>query len=316
MTALIRAYDIAPDGLAEALTAERLTDAVPDGKWRWVHLLRTEPDVAAILSGLGLPAAASEALLVEETRPRAWKQTGHTLVILRGINLNEEVGEHPLIALRLCVADRMIITCRKFRFRALEDLVNRCEAGDAPPSPASFVVDLVNGLSSRFATRILDLEERLEAIEDGSNGDREDALTALRRDLLPLARFMQPQREALNRLGPLSQSWAADTDRVELEEAENEFQRLIEHLREVESQALLLKEDMAADTAATQARNTYMITIIAALFVPLSFITGLLGMNVAGIPGAETPYAFALVVLMMAACFVGGLGILKWRGWL
>lgn len=316
MTALIRAYNITPDGSARSINRERLTSPVPDGAWRWVHLLRTEPDVEQTLGEIGLPTPVVDALLVEETRPRAWMQSGHTLTILRGINLNEDIGDHPLIALRLCVADRMVVTCRKFRFRALEDLVNRCEAGDAPPSAAAFVTDLADGLSLRFAARIIDLEARLETIEDGAEGDREDSLTALRRDLLPLARFMAPQREALNRLASLSQGWATEADRAAIADSENEFQRLIEHLREVESQAALLRDDLAADTAATQARNTYMITIIAALFVPLSFVTGLLGMNVAGIPGADTPYAFALVVGLMAGGFLGGLGILKWRGWL
>ena len=65
-----------------------------------------------------------------------------------------------------------------------------------------------------------------------------------------------------------------------------------------------------------QARHTYLITILAALFVPLSFITGLLGMNVAGIPGADTPYAFLLVLLLMGGSFVAGIGLLKWRGWI
>jgi zinc transporter len=99
-------------------------------------------------------------------------------------------------------------------------------------------------------------------------------------------------------------------------DAENEFMRLIEHLREIAERASLLKEELLAESAAVQTRNTYLISILAALFVPLSFVTGLLGMNVAGIPGAETPHAFALVVAMMAGIFFAGLAVLKWRGWL
>ena len=93
--------------------------------------------------------------------------------------------------------------------------------------------------------------------------------------------------------------------RVSVQEA---FEELVRGVLETPS--------LLAETAATQARNTYLISILAALFVPLSFITGLLGMNVAGIPGAETPYAFALVVGLMAAVFVAGLAVLRWRGWI
>jgi len=283
------------------------------------NLLRTEPDVEAIAMTLGLSKATIEAMIVEETRPRAWNQSGRTLLVLRGVNLNEDVGDNPLIAIRLCVAERMVVTFRKFRFRVLEDLVTRCEAGDAPPSPAAFVIDLAEGLSRRFAARIADLETRLETIEAASanrDDNRDEALTALRRDLVPLERFMAPQREALSRLSSLAPARTTVEDRAAIEDAENESLRLIEHLREVERRAALLKDDIAAETAATQAHNTYLITILAALFVPLSFITGLLGMNVAGIPGAETPYAFALVLALMAGGFVAGLALFKWRGWL
>ncbi|MDF1791131.1 MAG: CorA family divalent cation transporter [Thalassobaculaceae bacterium] len=316
MTALICAYDITSDRAAVPVPAEHLTGPIPDGAWRWVHLLRTEPDVEETLGALGLPEATVEAMTVEETRPRTWTQGPRTLLVLRGVNLNEDVGEHPLISLRLCLSERMVVTCRKFRFRALEDLVNRCDTGDAPPTPAAFVVDLVDGLSIRFANRIVDLDDMLEAIEDEDGHDREERLTVLRRDLVPLGRFMAPQREALHRLSSTPPAWVSASDREAMADTENEFTRLIEHLRELEVRALLLKEELASETAAIQARNTYLISILAALFVPLSFITGLLGMNVAGIPGADTPYAFALVVALMAAGFFAGVGILKWRGWI
>lgn len=316
MTALICAYDIAADGTARPLTRDSVTGPVPEGAWRWVNLMRTEPDAAETLASLGLPATAIDPLLVEETRPRAWTQGDRTLMVLRGINLNEDIGDHPLIALRLCVSSRLVITCRKFRFRALEDLVARCEEGCAPRSPAAFLVDLIEGLSERFAARIGELDRRLEEIEGQQSAAREESLAALRRELLPLGRFMLPQREALSRLRHLSQGWAAAEDLADIDDVENEFLRLIEHLREVEGQATLLREELLSETAATQARNTYLISILAALFVPLSFITGLLGMNVAGIPGAETPYAFALVVGLMAAVFVAGLAVLRWRRWI
>lgn len=316
MSALIRAYDIAAGGAATAIGPEDLPSPPAEGHWRWLHLNRTEPDVEALLKATGLPAAVSEAMLVEDTRPRAWTQNGRLLLVLRGVNLNAEIGDDPLISVRLCIADRTVITCRKFQFRAISDLVARCEAGDAPVGVAAFVADLIDGLSRRFATRITDLEGQLEAIEADRGTDREHRLAVLRRELVPLGRFMAPQREALTRLQTLPAGWSSAEDGAILADAENEFQRLIEHLQEVEQRADLLRDELMAEAAQAQASNTYVITILAALFVPLSFITGLLGMNVAGIPGTETPYAFALVVALMAAGFAGGLAVLKWRGWL
>jgi zinc transporter len=44
----------------------------------------------------------------------------------------------------------------------------------------------------------------------------------------------------------------------------------------------------------------YWLSIVATVFLPIGFVTGLLGVNVGGIPGAETPWAFAGLVAALA----------------
>ena len=48
-----------------------------------------------------------------------------------------------------------------------------------------------------------------------------------------------------------------------------------------------------------------LLSIIAAIFLPLGFVTGLLGVNVAGIPGAAYPYAFGIVCLVLLGTGAG-----------
>jgi zinc transporter len=55
--------------------------------------------------------------------------------------------------------------------------------------------------------------------------------------------------------------------------------------------------------------------VIAAIFLPLSFVTGLLGINVGGIPGAESRLGFPLVVVGMLLVAVGLLLFFRWRRW-
>ena len=62
-------------------------------------------------------------------------------------------------------------------------------------------------------------------------------------------------------------------------------------------------------------RAMYLLTVIAAIFLPLSFVTGLLGINVGGIPGTDTPWAFAavaVVILCLGVIEYWVLRILKW----
>ena len=48
-------------------------------------------------------------------------------------------------------------------------------------------------------------------------------------------------------------------------------------------------------------KNMYVLSVIAGIFLPLGFVTGLLGVNVDGIPGDKTPWAFAVLCVLMVA---------------
>ena len=47
-------------------------------------------------------------------------------------------------------------------------------------------------------------------------------------------------------------------------------------------------------------KNMYALSVVAAIFLPLGFLTGLLGINIGGIPGAENPQAFVVICGMLA----------------
>jgi zinc transporter len=58
-----------------------------------------------------------------------------------------------------------------------------------------------------------------------------------------------------------------------------------------------------------------VLSIVAAVFLPLSFLTGLMGMNVAGLPGTVNPWSFWILVLLMvlaAACIMVVFRIRRW----
>lgn len=62
-------------------------------------------------------------------------------------------------------------------------------------------------------------------------------------------------------------------------------------------------------------KNMYVLTIISGIFLPLTLITGLLGINVAGIPSANWLWAFATVTELMVLCGIGQLFLLRHLHW-
>jgi zinc transporter len=61
------------------------------------------------------------------------------------------------------------------------------------------------------------------------------------------------------------------------------------------------------------ARVTYNLTIVATVFLPLTFMTGLLGINVGGIPESHNPWGFWTVCIVLTVFAVISWVIIRWR---
>jgi zinc transporter len=59
-----------------------------------------------------------------------------------------------------------------------------------------------------------------------------------------------------------------------------------------------------------------VLAIVSAIFLPLSFLTGLMGMNVAGLPGTENPWSFWILVGLMTGVAAVILVLFRIKKWL
>lgn len=77
----------------------------------------------------------------------------------------------------------------------------------------------------------------------------------------------------------------------------------------------MLHGELQNGIAEQQNSRTCLLTIIATVFLPLSFLTGVFGTNVAGLPGLENPEAFHLLspgMLVLAIILIGYMWFKKW----
>ena len=63
-------------------------------------------------------------------------------------------------------------------------------------------------------------------------------------------------------------------------------------------------------------KTMYILSVLAEFFLPITFVTGLLGINVGGIPGSEDPWAFTMVCLTLTSAGRLPVGIFRWLKWL
>ncbi|MBZ0256074.1 zinc transporter ZntB [bacterium] len=276
----------------------------------WIHLDRTHKQSQEwIENESGLEAHVCEALLEEETRPRMERYKDGVMLILRGVNLNAGADPEDMISVRLWIEPKRIISLRHPRLKAIQTLRDTIESGEGPCDVGDFLVHLIDGLTDRMDPVIADLEMKVEAFEESAidpSGDPDvNKLGNLRRRAITLRRYVSPQREVVSRLAVEPLSWLNEMHRAQLRESSDQIRRYVEDLDLAYEHALIVQDQIQHSMSEQMNRTMYLMSIIAAIFLPLGLLTGLLGINVGGMPGVHDDYAFWIVciILLVVAFF-------------
>jgi len=305
---------------------ERL-DALPDFSrptegfgFAWVHLDRQDPSARAWLrKKAGLPSLLCDALLAEETRPRCEITRNGLLLILRGVNMNAGADPDDMVSLRLWSDGRRLISLRMQRVLAVADVEEHLRNDGNFTDAGELISFLATRLTDRVSPVVDSLEEHLDTIEEEmlerGGADLRIGLSGIRRQAVSLRRYLAPQREVITRLSLETVPWFPDPVRSQFRELADRVTRHVEDLDEIRERAAVTQEELLARSQERLNRNTYILSIVAAVFLPLGFLTGLLGINVGGIPGTDSPSAFLIVC--GALLLVGAVELLffYWRRW-
>jgi len=165
------------------------------------------------------------------------------------------------------------------------------------------LTEKVQGLVSDLS-ELVDLEE--EKVESDERYTPENgSLQQIRRRAAGLRRFLAPQREIYAQLSRSKWSWFADADADYWNELNNSLIRYLEELELTRERAALVLESEDRRRSERMNRTMYRFGIITCIFLPMSFVTGLLGINVGGIPGADNPYGFLFACIVVLGLAVG-----------
>lgn len=283
----------------------------PEQGMLWLHVNGGAERVREWLpTGGGLTEPTAGAMLSAESRPRVFYGNKGCVAILRGVNLNPGSEVEDMVALRMWSDGQRMITVREEKLRTVRDLYEELVSeGGGPTNIPDLFVQLIERLTDRIGAVVIEYDDQLDDIEARTETDEpadlRHQIADLRQEVVGLRRFLAPQREALNRLMAEPPKWIDQSHLLSLREATDRSQRYIEEIDTARERALVLKDDVANRLTETMNRNMYILSIVAAIFLPLGFLTGLLGINVGGMPGVDDSDAFwitcaALVVLLVA----------------
>jgi zinc transporter len=291
-----------------------------DGKL-WLHIdLADTASQHWLEQASGLPEVAIDTLLAGETRPRSQVIGDGLLLVLRGVNTNPGQDPEDMVAVRVWIDADRVISSRRRRLLSVVDVHGAIIEGTGPDSPGEFLAALVERLADRIGGFVDGIEDRLDEAEDGIDtvdiARFRPQLASLRRQIAAVRRFLAPQRDALDRLNRQPAACLGDADNYALREEADRITRHLEDLDLARERAVVLQEEMLSQVAQQQNARMYVLSVVAAIFLPLTFVTGLLGMNVGGLPGLDEPLGFAWSIVVMIVCGASLLLFFRWKKWL
>jgi len=276
----------------------------------WLHWDRSHPQTQTWLRhDSGLSPFACDLLLEENTRPRLVPlPDAQMLLFLRGVNLNPGAEPEDMVSVRIFAQAQRVISLRLRPLRATDELLQQLDEGRGPTTASELLLSLAQLLTEKVQALVSDLSEVVDEEEEKLESDERytpehGSLQQMRRRAAGLRRFLAPQREIYAQLARNKWPWFAPDDADYWNELNNSLIRYLEELELTRERVALVLESEDRRLSERMNKTMYRFGIITCIFLPMSFLTGLLGINVGGIPGSENPYGFlyaSLLVLVLA----------------
>lgn len=310
---------VAGDGPVRRLSVEEAAAYQGPG-FVWLHLQgRDEQDLAFLRGQPDIPDVAAGALAATETRPRCDRIDEGAIVNLRGPGELDPHDSDRLVSIRFWVTATKVTSLSRRPITALAEVLRKFEAGKVHDS-GDLVAAFARAISTQLDPEVAALGDRLDEVESDLQPNQlfrlRREITAARSQAISYRRFVAPDRDALRTLAAMDFDWLAEDDKLHIIEAADRFARMAEELEAVRERAALLHEQITDLRAEQTDQRALYISVVAFIFLPLTFVTGLLGMNVEGIPYAHSHWSFWGVVIFCALVGISVLLWFRWRNWL
>lgn len=311
------------NGKAKQISQKALSQWTEQKGILWVHLNISHADALNWLNKKsGLEKWALEALgNTEESRPRSVVHGDNLLLVLRTLNLTPRSEPDDLVFLRLFATSHRLITVSMHPALDFKEIAKSFEENEGPTDINTLLDTVLDASLNLISDTISDLEDNLDDIEEQIiaeqiNDHMSADLSEILRKCVVMRRYLSPEREALDTLTRQKTSWFNETMIQTTFNALHRMERIIEDIDLLHDRTHINQEALTNEANKRAQRNMYMLSVMATLFLPLSFITGLFGMNVGGIPLASSEMGLIIVTILILLIGLFMLYIFKRLKWI
>jgi zinc transporter len=293
-----------PITLDEALASLADADAGRQPCFIWLHFNLADASAESWMrQHLPLAPEFFEALREGSRTTRIEDAADHLVAVVNDVAFEFSFEPSEIASLWMTVNERLAVSARTHPLRSVDRLRQAVKDGARFESTVALLNHLMRDQGDVLVRIVRDATLRVDAVEDnlqrGQFSAQRAALGTLRRVLVRLQRLLAPEPGALFRLLRQPPPWMAEGDLDELRQSTEEFSLVLRDLAALQERIKLLQEEITAQVAEQTNRSLFTLTVVTVLALPINIIAGLLGMNVGGIPLANHPHGFLVIVLIV-----------------
>ena len=324
---MIRNCFFPADGtIQKDIDEEQLDAAMASGKgFVWISLEKsTQAEVLSVLDRKFHfhPLAIEDCLSVGYQIPKVDDYGSYIFIIFQAILADKSLDDLQTVELDLFLGEDFLITCyTEPSMPVLDSIWTRIERDSRIHShgPDFFCHAILDNIVDDYLPLIDQMESEIDWIEDAVVAKPApqtlEKLLALKHSIMSLRRIISPQREVINRLARGEFPQIQDYSRIYFRDVYDHLirmQDLTDAIRDVISGSM----DIYLNSTSLRLNEVMKaLTIVSTIFLPLSFVAGVFGMNFRFMPGLESPQGFWVISLIYVLIAAGMLGYFKFKRW-
>lgn len=314
-------YWIKFDGSYTEIKLGELDSWKPEEGILWLHLNFTSKKVKTWLNKKsGIDKAIVRSMLTEESRPRHIAAKNGSFLALRSVNHITGKDLDDMVSLRIWIDSSRIITLSRRTLVPVDDTVKAMKKDPIISKTSDLLIQILSNVTDKISDTVENLNDMAENLEVGVMHSESSLLrpqlSECRRDIIMIRRYLAPQREALYRLSIESNDYLNEDASQHIREFTDRTIRYIEILDLLKEQIVISQEELTNRLSELLNQRMYRLSVVTSIFLPLSFVTGLLGINVGGIPFAENKNGFNITILLLFGFSMTMLYFLRRKKWI
>jgi len=295
-----------------------------EGAVHWIDLTAPTEEEAAILTDpFHFHPLAIEDCLQDVHHPKADDYETYLFAIVHGIHFDAPTEDFITRELDFFLGPNYLITHRKGPMRSVDWVRDQCLKGvqSSMPRGADFLLHaILDQMFENYFPSLDEIEDKIQVLQvecfENPTTRTLEHIFALKRDVMQLRRICLPQREIVHRLARGDFPGISDKAAVYFRDIYDNLYRIVDAAMQYQD---MVQGTMDAYLSSVNNRlNETMkrLTVIGALLMPLTLITGLYGMNFEHMPELHWRYGYYYVLGLMGCLSVALVYWFKKKKWI